>query len=290
MRKAGIMPKKSAVIWVLVFTLITAGLLIGCDPTTTTPPATGAVTVSAAWAQDVAYILSDILPGRPPDNLAKVGGTKTGGEFDVNAVFSVLNHLSMEEGYVMDYVYDFFQSGGSPLLYVRPASAAPYKTYDDFASAADKFTRPENDKSLVWMVMGEQTGVFGNKIKIDSTKEGYFEYTALQILGAQFYLWWHANYNDTRIVCQPQEVESVLTGIVNSGLKQVDDGFKRDARRLNLEPSIEISGDLVTVKLVAFSKWGGFSQLSYMMYKNYPHSVIGFEDKTLLEYNCGMMF
>jgi len=138
--------------------------------------------------------------------------------------------------------------------------------------------------------MGETSGKSGNKIKIDGTNEGFFEYTVLQMLGEQFYLFWHANYNDADIICEVSAIEDVIVSIENSGLEPITNGFKKDARKLNVKPIVEINGDMVTVKLVVFSKWGGFSRFSYTMYRNYPHMVIGFQDEVLLEYECGMMF
>lgn len=286
---------KRTAVAVLISLLILGGILTGCEPggKTTTPPTiptTEDIGLSAVWCQEIVWDFKDIQPGKIPDNLTKNDSSKTGGEFDVSEYFSVLKHLSMEKGYVLDYVYSFDGMGGGPILYVRPENQEPYKNYEEFAKAANQFQRPENDNSLVWMVMGETSGKSGNKIKIDGTNEGFFEYTVLQMLGEQFYLFWHANYNDADIICEVSAIEDVIVSIENSGLEPITNGFKKDARKLNVKPIVEINGDMVTVKLVVFSKWGGFSRFSYTMYRNYPHMVIGFQDEVLLEYECGMMF
>jgi len=44
----------------------------------------------------------------------------------------------------------------------------------------------------------------------DSSKEGYFEFIALSIIGNQFCLDWHANYNDYRIICTKDELNKVI--------------------------------------------------------------------------------
>ena len=36
---------------------------------------------------------------------------------------------------------------------------------------------------------------------IEDVEQGYFEYVVMDIMANQFYLFWHANYNDTEIVC-----------------------------------------------------------------------------------------
>jgi hypothetical protein len=273
----------------LALLMATTGILSSCDPDVVTTSPENAI--FAAWCQETANKVKDIQPSKIPDNLTHGDSGKTGGEWDANTIFSQLKHLSMEDGYVLDYVYDFDGTGGSPLLYTRPADTAPLKTYDEFGEAVSNYTRPENDLTAVWFVMGEKTGIFGNKIKIDGTREGYFEYTILQLLGEQFYLFWHANYNDLRIVSDPVEMEILLQnlGETDFGLP-VSEGFKRDARKINLQPTVDINGDTVTVTLVTFTNWGGFYRLAFTMYRNYPHLVIGLEDKQLLKYDCGVMF
>lgn len=275
-------------IWpgVIVLILLATTVLPGCEPTTTT----GANALSAGWCQETADKLKALQPGEIPGNLTTGDSSKTGGEFDAEAYFSVLKHLSMEDGYILDWVYHFDGTGGIPVLYTRPVNAVPYKTAEEFERAANTFTRPENDISTVWFVMGDKSGLDGNKIRTDGTREGYFEYAVLQLLGQQFYLFWHSNYNDNRIVCEGAELESVLAGIDGSDLKPVDDGFKNKARKIDLTSTVEISGDTAVVSLVAFSKWGGFSRYEFLIYKDYPHMVIGLDRKILLEYECGMVF
>src|SRR6188474_3939686 len=58
-------------------------------------------------------------------------GIKRGDEFDVNQYFTVLNHISMQDGYLLDYVYISESLGGSPLLYTRLESQDPYDSMED---------------------------------------------------------------------------------------------------------------------------------------------------------------
>lgn len=273
----------------LTVILVSAGMLSGCDPDKVTTPAANAL--PAVWCQETANKVLNLLPSEIPQNLTNGDSVKTDLEWNANTYFDVLTHLSMEDGYVLDYVYAFDGSAGSPELYARPEEAVPFKTFDEYGKALNTYTRPENDISTVWFVMGEETGLFGNKIKIDDTKEGYYEYTVLQLLGEQFYLFWHSNYNDTRIICDAGELEGLLESIGDSGFGEpVDEDFKEQARKIDLQPTVDIGTDTVTVSLVVFSKWGGFTRLSYFMDRNYPRMVTGIESKNLLEYQCGVVF
>src|SRR5215207_3410675 len=83
-------------------------------------------------------------------------GVKRGDEFDVNGYFTVLTNLSMQAGYLLDYVYFSESLGGSPLLYARPESQAPYASMEDV---------PENT----------QLPDFREYLEVEDVKEGYFE-------------------------------------------------------------------------------------------------------------------
>ena len=272
---------------ILAVLLMMSITLAGCNPVTTTVKPNA---LSASWAQKQAAALTALDEGDFPFSLTQGDSRKTGGELDVNKYFNVLTHLSMDDGYILDWVYYFNGSAGSPVLYTRPADADPFINYDEFSRAANKFTRPENDLTMVWMVMGESNTVNGNRIKIDGTKEGYFEYTLLQLLGQQFYLFWHAAYNDTRIVCETAALEGIIEELKNTEFNPIDNGFIKDARKIDLQPTVQISGDTVAVSLVTFSAWVGFSRVTFTMNKTYPHEVTGYEQETLVEYNCGIMF
>ena len=48
-----------------------------------------------------------------------------GSDWDVNRYFAVLDRLSMEPGFILDWVYCHWGSGGSPKLYARPEGQPP---------------------------------------------------------------------------------------------------------------------------------------------------------------------
>jgi len=110
-----------------------------------------------------------------PANFQTENPVKTGSEFDVMQYFRVLDHLSMQPGYVLDYVYRYDGMGGYPVLYVRPAGQPPYATEADLAAG------------------GDSTGYL-DFVQTDDTPESYFQFVVLATMGSQFYLFWHANY------------------------------------------------------------------------------------------------
>jgi hypothetical protein len=200
-------------------------------------------------------------------------GKKQGDEFDVNRYFDVLTHLSIQQGYILDYVYQNDSLGGYPLLYPRPVDQAPY------ASTADI---PEN---LEWPDFQEY-------LDVEDTEQGYFDYVVMDIMANQFYLFWHANYNDTQIVCNRAEVNDIIAS-ASSG----DFGIAMDlpaqtkARTMrNIEPVVRLTGDVAIVEVVTFTKWGGFYRFTYTISREVPHKIIDLKQENLVPYDCGIAF
>ena len=189
--------------------------------------------------------------------------------FDVNEYFLALPHLSMEAGYTLDYDYFLEEDfGGMPLLHARPSQ---YATYSEYVEAEHS---------------GESSkGSFLDHVQTDGSREGFFEFVVLRIMGSQFYLYWHAATSDAAIICNESSLEALL-----DGTRGLPSDVRRKARALNVEPVVEIGDDTVLVKIVIFSQWGGFIQRSFTIGRDFPHVVLQEERETLVEYNSGIVF
>jgi hypothetical protein len=216
--------------------------------------------------------IADLQAVDIPEHLAN-SGIKNGNEFDVNQYFRVLTHLSMREGYALDYVYINDSLGSYPLIYARPMDLAPYTSPADVPEAM-------------------QTSDFRDYLEIQDVEQGYFEYVVLDIMARQFYLSWHANYNDTEIVCNRRQVNDIVDR-VSSG----DFGYAMDlaqqtkARTLkDIEPVVSLTGDVAKVQFITFTKWGGFYRETYTINRGFPHTIIDINQENVIPYDCGVMF
>lgn len=206
-----------------------------------------------------------------PENLLTETSVETGDEFDPNAYFDVLTHLSMEPGYVLDYVYTYDWMGGYPTLLARQENVPPYLSWTDVQSEANNYL---------------------DHVVVDGTPEGFVELALLDMLGQQFYLWWHANYNDWIVVCNSADVRSIVDGLSGDGFglpMPVADRARALLLR-NLEPTVEIGTQTVEVRIVAFTSWGGFFEILFEVQKEFPHTILNVEQTELVPYDCGVMF
>ena len=229
----------------------------------------GAVISSCA---DVVAAVRSIQPGAAPQHLLETG-IKNGDEFDANEYFTVLDHVSMREGYVLDYVYISESLGGSPLLYARPEKQVPY------ASMADI---PANI----------QLPDFREYIEVEDVEQGYIEYVVLNTMANQFYLDWHALYNDTEIVCNSDDVNDIVADISDGSFGiPLDLAGQVKARAMkNIDPVVQLAGDNATVEVITFTKWGGFYRQTYTIDRSFPHTILDVKDENIILYDCGIVF
>lgn len=78
----------------------------------------------------------DILPQK---------GFYTGKEakLDVNRYFDVLEHLSMESGYTLDYVQFLDSWGAKPFIYARQSKHPSYESYSDYTESVNNVGNEE---------------------------------------------------------------------------------------------------------------------------------------------------
>ncbi len=211
----------------------------------------------------------DVQASDIPTHFQVENPAKQGGEIDVMDYFSVLDHLSMAPGFRLDYVYHFDGMGGYPLLYALPTDQEPYATEADMPGA------------------GEQS--YLEYVELDDTAESYFQYVLLANYGSQFYLFWHANYNDTQILCNRADVNSIVAD-KSFGLSIPFMVRLRASLLHDLAPTVTFYEDTVEVRMITFTKWGGFYVETYTLERTSPTRILDVQQKNIIHYDCGIMF
>lgn len=259
-----------------VFSLVACLCLVVCNAVacgTPQPPPANTV----ACPLDTLRQINSLQQAPLPEHLLVKGAARTGDEFDVNEYFDVLTHLSMEPGYVLDYVYFKVSSGGEPVLYARPASEPGYATYEEY----------EEKHS------GQRRGDHMKHIQIDGTPEGFVEYIVLRIKGGQFYEYWHG-YDETQISCNPAGIEARVSRLPNCTRNDntgcMSRKHKKAALAMEVKPTVEFESDTVTVSVVLFSEFGGYSRRFYTIRREFPHEVLKTETEGLVPYDSGVRY
>lgn len=192
-------------------------------------------------------------------------------EFKFDDYFSILNHLSVEKGWKIDYRYSWNPMGGYPVIY---ASKLGERIDPDRGSL-------NNDQDF-------DAEAYLDHVQVDRTEEGFFQYIVLSLIGSQFALGWHAGYNDQEIVCTKAAIGEILKR--GGDFYRFDETVLKRANTIDPSPSITLNAGQAVVTIVTFTKWGGFIEKKYYVRKQFPHSIINVDQKTLVKYECGIRF
>ena len=223
------------------------------------------------WQEEVDAIKTLTRSQPIPGFLIDPETPPSGELFDPNDLLVPLDHLSLQSGYTLDFVYRYDGIGGKPILYARKMTDPPLERFEDGSNAHQH--------------------PYLNAIVCDGTPEAYFQWVLLHMMGDQFYLYWHAGYHDTEIIASQERLEALVLEMRSSEF-----GFpftraqQRQALRINPAPVVEIEDQIVKVRVVSFSKWRGFTESFFTISRTAPHQVLDLEENNLMEYDCGVMF
>jgi len=216
-----------------------------------------------------------------PDLLASKG-IRADGDFDVNQYFSIFPHLQLEKGLQLDYAYDLSGMGGFPIIYFAPKGTLAFALFQEFVDfAAISESDPGSYKPY------DHKNDYLALIQVDDSPEGYLQYLILNITGDQFYLVWHANYNDTVILCDASDIGEVAKEIAGFNLTFPKEIVAK-IKTIDFTPTISIGETTVSIRLVQFSKWYGFRETNYSIDRKIPHQVTVEPFKALVDYDCGI--
>lgn len=243
--------------------LLLVFLAAACSPTVATAP--------VCWRCPVEEMTA--LTGNlqtPPEHLLQPDAVKTGEEFDVSAYFEVLDGLSMEQGYVLDYVYWYDDMGAHPVLYARRAAEPPFENHSAYVAARGK------EAPLAYL----------EHVQVDGTAGGFYQLVVLRLMGEQFYLWWHATMNDTAIITSRTSLQAHQQ-VVEGNCTEPFDPVLEAASQLALEPGVRFENDLVVVNIHTSSSYSGVQRTTFSIRRDFPHTLVKESTETLIEYFCG---
>lgn len=207
-----------------------------------------------------------------PKHLMKSGARRNGTEFDPNAYFKVLTHIANIPNHTLDYIYDMQDIGGQPCLYSRRVDAVPFQ----FSSQVS-----------AW---GKRHNIFDH-IATDGTPQGFFELVVFRLMAKQFYLSWHACYDDLSILTTQSEIEMLISNINgrNSGARFTADQVAA-MRAFDLQPLVKLSDSEASVFYCTFSAWGGLARHKKSFSRTIPHRLVGEITMARVKYDCGICF
>lgn len=232
--------------------------------------------------QDTVTALRVLVHGhRLPDHYLDPEVPMTEEAFDPNRLLEPLTHLHMMSGYTLDFVYFMSDMAGYPILYARKTTDNRFESFEEFEANLGECDLKNNPAGCHYSAL----------IEPDGSKEGYFELILLQMMGEQFYLYWHAYYNDLKIVASQERLEEIILMNANEefGNKLTEEQINA-ARAIDLTPVVVINKDSVSVRVVYFTYWGGFYDITVKILLPTPFQYKLIEENNVVPFYCGVDF
>lgn len=212
--------------------------------------------------------------------------------FDPNEVFGVLDHLNMKVGYKLAFIYRSDDLGGQPMLYALEDGETPFTSYDEYIASRPECSDPQRSSDCLAL----------SKVEHDGSEMGYLQFITFAMMQEQFYLYWHANYNDFQPLTTPDRLETILMWIDPDWATMEyaafttfgDVGFSQEqkaaAREMDLEPKVTQEEDGANVRLLVYTKWGGFAEIKYWVPRVDSENIETLEVNVLVKYEIPLAF
>jgi hypothetical protein len=175
------------------------------------------------------YLSGEPLLAKPPDS------------FDANRFFEVFDKVGVKPGYTLDYAFYHGGIGGQPVLYTREIGAEPILDAGLLRDAvAEGGPRAESMRH----------------VEFERSPSGFFQFDVFCVAVGQFYLFWHALYNDLSFVVNRGELRQILAMIRGSESAAPIP----PAERIRVGPRVKMDDEGgAQVTTVTFSSWSGLS-------------------------------
>ena len=268
---------------IILFFIFLCAIMIWCSCQLQQPSAeTTPSDLALQWQEDIDQLRALYTAQSLPDYLVQENPELLGSEFDVMQVFDILDHLCMAQGKRLSYYYHYDGMGAYPALYAQTQDAAPYRSESAFQQAHAECFGEDPNRNLCDYLPA---------IESDGSPLGYLQLVQLRIMGGQFYLNWHANYNDATLIATQTALEEKIDQAVQTTFGQpMSSKQARQAISLDPSPRVEFGKDAVRVRVLWFSNWGGFNESIFEISTSKPHEIQMTETNQLLEYDCGIRF
>jgi hypothetical protein len=187
------------------------------------------------------------------------------GRLNINDLLQFFDCLDCEDGYELDYIYVNKGFSAFPKLYVRPLDGRYlediHKTEEDLANSGQ------------WSL---------DHLQFERRPMGYLQLVLFSIVCEQFYRFWHANYDDKRMVLSLPDALSICISL-DAEKNEID--YVDEVNVLDFTPRLVIFPDWSAIlSAYTFSKWHGFRHLDWMIYP--PACIETAHSETVIPYDC----
>lgn len=213
--------------------------------------------------------------------------SRPSGGFDPNTYFTVLEHVSLATGSVLDYVYYRDGLGGHPCLYIRKATDSALPDYPAYEKVYGEHRMYGDVRRIL------------DALQLDGSPESYFEFVVFAELAGMFQLYWHSAHHREIVVTKDDLVRLLDTWWHTAAKPEVGSrpwGLDKHRRVFNRispvdrskvlqadpKPSVEMGTANAGVSIMLFSEGRGLLRRKYRISRVHPRRLLDTPTEELL--------
>jgi hypothetical protein len=205
--------------------------------------------------------------------------------FDIHIYLSLYDKIDFKKDFKVGVYYFDNSIGGNPYLY---------------ALKENKVLR-FRDKNILYKTLNNDKYRAKNYIIPENSEEGFLQYLFFYIMGEQFALRWHSNYDYKYVVCSRQKLNSLIDSfrsciIDDSSDEEIEFDFSVDANELKVleqtDPEITINSnkDHYIISWIENRTHRGVYRCTYKIQKQYPYKIEMIREKLLMSIEIGFLY
>ncbi|HPG41280.1 MAG TPA: hypothetical protein PLP19_18885 [bacterium] len=210
-------------------------------------------------------------------------------DIDFNELLGILDHLQIEESYVLDYVYYLDSIAGIPIVYARQTEAKPIDCLNNFPNWRNYLIDDHIRESL--------NRHFINHIRLDDSPTSYFQLAVLALYCNRFFLYWHSANRDETILANNQDILQIMQSIIVQIECLVDSTaynklteLQSELQQINITPYVVMNKDIVQTVFYYFTYSGGVYKVVWHVSREFPHIEINLTRQKIINYNKEVQF
>jgi len=187
--------------------------------------------------------------------------------FDINTFLTFFNNIEFEKNYRISVCFfdDFLN--GNPYIY---------------AIKNDQELKDKNKKSMYNYLNKPELRAKNHIVPKDS-KKGFLQYLFFYEFGEQFALKWHSYYNEKRIICSSDKLDSVINDLETSEMFSADSLGLIKLKEVSPEIAIESNDKYYIISWLENRTHSGIFKCTYQISKKRPNKIDRIKEEKLLD-------
>lgn len=193
--------------------------------------------------------------------------------FNIHTYLAFFEKLTIVDGYKIGMFYYDIEMAGSPLLYAQ-------KENENIIN--------HNDNDITYDYLKDFRAQ--NFLIPKDSDIGFLQYLFFSIMGEQFALKWHSNYNKTRIICSLKNLDDVIDKLQTSSFFSADSLALSSLKSISPDITIERNNEFYFISWLENITHYGIYRCTYQIERKKPYNIIRIDDTLLLKIDKNIVY